>query len=230
MILNCAVFGSLMRPLNIVVTENDENNDEKKNNLEPGVNSVLDINHIEANLQNFDKALAQSEIIYNKDKTRSVSESQPPVLEDLLPKPLHNTLSHSSQKSIFVPPMSRKDIFYSGSTINLKTGSKVDINQVLNHSKDRRHSHKLSIRSDSMFYEKNNMSDTKLNIDRQDDMDQSCSPISDFFDLSVMKETVMILLIVANIFGMTGYYIPFVYITQHARKCVQGITSQLIIT
>ena len=50
------------------------------------------------------------------------------------------------------------------------------------------------------------------------------SSIRSIFDLSVLTIPAMALLSVANIFGMTGYYIPYVYIAGYAeehtlRKC-----------
>src|SRR6185437_4170141 len=121
---NCVVFGSLMRPLNIVVNseEPDETDLQKLKNTEPGVHSSLTINHLEPPLNAIQSAI-QSEILTYKNKTkmRSISDTKSPVLEELLSPVSHNTHIHSSQRSIFLPPMAKKDVFYSGSTLNLKS-------------------------------------------------------------------------------------------------------------
>ena len=55
-----------------------------------------------------------------------------------------------------------------------------------------------------------------------DDCKKSKGSIGDIFDLSVLKIPAMALLSVANIFGMTGYYIPYVYIAGYAEECIYG--------
>ncbi|CAG2171878.1 unnamed protein product [Oppiella nova] len=225
LILNCVVFGSLMRPLNIVVNseEPDEIDLQKLKNTEPGVHSSLTINHLEPPLSAIQSAI-QSEILTHKKKTkmRSISDTKSPVLEELLSPVLHKTHIHSSQRSIFLPPMAKKDVFYSGSTLNLKSESNGNLSFVSNnnniHSIDRKYSYKLSVTSDSICYEKRD-----VNKDLKTDTNKETfgSILVQIFDLSVLKKPVMILLVVANVFGMTGYYIPFVYITQHVRNGIK---------
>lgn len=52
--------------------------------------------------------------------------------------------------------------------------------------------------------------------------DSSKSSIGAIFDLSVLKMPVMTLLSIANVFGMSGYYIPYVYIAGYAEENIYG--------
>ncbi len=51
---------------------------------------------------------------------------------------------------------------------------------------------------------------------------EGSSGVFAIFDLSVLRLPAMALLSVANIFGMTGYYIPYVYIASYAEDSVYG--------
>lgn len=53
-------------------------------------------------------------------------------------------------------------------------------------------------------------------------IEKSKNSIASIFDLSVLKMPVMILLSIANVFGMTGYYIPYVYIAGYAEESIFG--------
>ncbi len=232
LILNCAVFGALMRPLNIVIEETEVNNEV---NTEPGVHSELNISKLKNTIDN---KLTKSELVINKGRInnlRSVSESRAPQLEELLR--LDKTHSSSSHLRVFVPPMARKDIFYSGSTLNLKSESFENFGSVPsrisskhNNNNDTKRLHKLSATSDSPgFFNRlvkgnRDYSGIRINVkDVDEDEDKSCAIVRNLFDLSVLRQPAMALLSVSNVFGMAGYYIPFVYITQHVRKSIKGI-------
>jgi MCP family monocarboxylic acid transporter-like MFS transporter 14 len=234
LILNCVVFGSLMRPLNIVVNseEPDEIDLQKLKNTEPGVHSSLTINHLEPPLNAIQSAIQSEILTHKKTKMRSISDTKSPVLEELLSPVLHKTHIHSSQRSIFLPPMAKKDVFYSGSTLNLKSESNGNLSFVSNnnniHSIDRKYSYKLSVTSDSICYEKRDVNKDHKKTDTNKETFGSI--LVQIFDLSVLKKPVMILLVVANVFGMTGYYIPFVYITQHVRNGIKGSVQLISLT
>ncbi|XP_054166022.1 monocarboxylate transporter 12-B-like [Oppia nitens] len=231
LILNCAVYGALMRPLNIVINQLDDHLLENKaiNSRESGVNLTTDFDYIEVHESN-NLDINYISVNSKQNKIRSKSEIRPPVLEELLPQVLHKRQSiHSSQRSIIVPPMTRKDIFYSGSTHNIKSESNGNLSGVFinnnRHSIDAKYAQKLSIASESMFYEMKDMenwdNDKQYKITNKQNNDKQ-NLILTIFDLSVLKQPVMVLLVVANIFGMTGYYIPFVYITQYAMTISDG--------
>lgn len=225
-----------MRPLNIVIEETKVNNEV---NTEPGVHSDLNISKLKNTIDN---KLTKSELVIDKgrdNKFRSVSETRAPQLEELLK--LDKTHSSSSYLRVFVPPMARKDIFYSGSTLNLKSESFENFGSVSsrisskhnNNNYDTKRLHKLSATSDPpeffnrLVNENRDYSGIRINVKdvdvKDEDKDKSCAFVRNLFDLSVLRQPAMVLLSVSNVFGMTGYYIPFVYITQHVRKSIKGI-------
>lgn len=61
---------------------------------------------------------------------------------------------------------------------------------------------------------------TKTNATKKKSTDSSKSSIGAIFDLSVLKMPVMTLLSIANVFGMSGYYIPYVYIAGYAEESI----------
>ncbi len=194
-------------------------------NTEPGVHSDLNISKRKKTIDN---KLTKSELAINKgriSKLRSGSESRAPQLEELLR--LDKTHSSSSHLRVFVPPMARKNTFYSGSTLNLKSESFENFGSVSsrisskhNNNNDTKRLHKLSATSDSpeffnrLVNESRDYSGIRINVkDVNEEEDKSCAFVRNLFDLSVLRQTAMALLSVSNVFGMTGYYIPFVYIT-----------------
>ena len=145
LILNCSVYGALMRPLNIEVT--NENEDEKVvTNTEPGVQSNTNLHklHVENVLPKVTNSNDNLKFFYQRinnkrrnDKKRTKSECVQPALEDILSAdpllaPRIRTESRTSSRSIILPPMTKNDVFYSGSTLNLtKYKNSLTSNQML---------------------------------------------------------------------------------------------------
>lgn len=215
-----------MRPLNVVINDEVVDNEVKNQNTEPGVHSDLNIHR--SVLINYDKnILTKSDIILNKNKGkyRSVSDSRAPQIEELFK--LDKSHSSSSHLTLVVPPMAKKDIFYSGSTANLKWDSNENFESVssskhINNNNTNKRSNKTLTNSDPhQHYENPNNSNLRISVKGEEN--QSCAVVREIFDLSVLRKPAMALLSISNIFGMTGYYIPFVYITQHVRKSIKGM-------
>lgn len=59
-------------------------------------------------------------------------------------------------------------------------------------------------------------------VGQEEDPKKLKSSIGAIFDLSVLRIPAMTLLSIANIFGMTGYYIPYVYIAGYAEENIYG--------
>ena len=218
LILNCSVYGALMRPLNIEVT--NENEDEKVvTNTEPGVQSNTNLHklHVENVLPKVTNSNDNLKFFYQRinnkrrnDKKRTKSECVQPALEDILSAdPLLatriRTASRTSSRSIILPPMTKNDVFYSGSTLNLTK-------------------YKNSLTSNQMLCSKQIFSNNNIKYNELSDKnsEENSSWWNELFDFSLLKKTEMILLLVSNLFGMAGYYIPFVYITQFVTRNIKG--------
>ncbi|CAG9823096.1 unnamed protein product, partial [Phaedon cochleariae] len=102
--------------------------------------------------------------------------------------PYISNLSLNRRKGSVVPPMTRKDVFYSGSILNLKEFQ----------SQKSLHDYRQSIR-------------TK----KKTRSESSC--LSQLLDLSLLKDPVFLTLGISNIFAMAAVYIPFVYLVDCAK-------------
>ncbi|XP_071516142.1 monocarboxylate transporter 14-like isoform X2 [Panulirus ornatus] len=113
----------------------------------------------------------------------------------------------SSSKSMMLRPMSRQDIFYSGSIANLR--------------EFKSQASMLSYRESALNLQGTGAS--RVVLDALDGPEEevgccSCVPesirgtLSQMMDFSLMKNPVFLLIGVANLFGMLGFYTPFVYL------------------
>ncbi|XP_037780744.1 uncharacterized protein LOC119577127 isoform X2 [Penaeus monodon] len=119
----------------------------------------------------------------------------------------------SSSKSMMLRPMSRHDIFYSGSIANLREFKSQES--------------MLSYRESALNLQGTGAS--KVVIDALDGPEEerglcSCLPesmrgtLSQMMDFSLLKNPVFLMIGVANLFGMLGFYTPFVYLPDAAKE------------
>ncbi|EDV39554.1 uncharacterized protein Dana_GF10083 [Drosophila ananassae] len=129
--------------------------------------------------------------------------------------------SQSGSSGRMVRPMSRKDIFYSGSVTNLpQYQSQKSLTNYRNSV--------LSLTK----YEKSMQSVAKLDplaeAEKHREEYDLCpclaipdsvkSVVNTMLDVSLLKDPVFMLIGVSNIFGMAGLYVPFVYLVDAARE------------
>ncbi|KAL1491778.1 hypothetical protein ABEB36_012324 [Hypothenemus hampei] len=118
-------------------------------------------------------------------------------------------LSLASKKGTMVRPLSRKDIFYSGSIMNLPEY----------------HQSQKSLTN----YRQSIMSLPKIKQLEEDGSpadicpclalpDSFKSALSQMMDVSLMKDPVFMFIAVSNLFGMAGLYVPFVYLADCAKE------------
>src|SRR5690349_20527148 len=123
-----------------------------------------------------------------------------------------------------VRPMSRKDIFYSGSVTNLKEYQ----------SQKSLTDYRNSVVSLTRF-EKDHRND----VPRYQDVETApdCCPcinlppafkaaLSSMLDVSLLKDPAFMLIGVSNLFGMAALYIPFFYLVDAATKSVSLINKE----
>lgn len=113
-----------------------------------------------------------------------------------------------------VRPMSRKDIFYSGSVTNLKEYQ----------SQKSLSGYRFSVLSFTQ-YEKEKYLEQPIPIQSEPEKDLCpCLALPDAFkqalgammDLSLLKDPAFLCIGISNIFGMAGLYVPFVYLVDAA--------------
>ncbi|XP_064118467.1 uncharacterized protein LOC135223692 isoform X1 [Macrobrachium nipponense] len=119
----------------------------------------------------------------------------------------------ASQKSMMLRPMSRQDIFYSGSIANLR--------------EFKSQASMLSYRESALNLQGTGASRVVLDaIDGPEDEKVCCSclpesmrgTLSQMMDFSLLKNPVFLMIGVANLFGMLGFYTPFVYLPAAAQE------------
>ena len=133
-----------------------------------------------------------------------------------------------------VRPMSRKDIFYSGSVTNLQeyksqkslSNYRQSVVSLTKFEKDHRHDRKDSDMENGGKYFDNILVFQKFKILF---MFLGCDPcpcinlppsfksaISSMMDVSLLKDPAFMLIAISNLFGMAGLYVPFVYLVDVA--------------
>ncbi|RZF33544.1 hypothetical protein LSTR_LSTR008190 [Laodelphax striatellus] len=132
------------------------------------------------------------------------------------------SMCYASKTSIqarkeLIRPMSRKDIFYSGSVINLPEYQ----------SQRSLAGYRASIMSLPKYSTKN------VNAPDQPDMEKGPPPdvcpcltmpdsiksvLASMLDYSLLKDPVFLLIGISNVFGMAGLYVPFFYLVDAAQK------------
>ncbi|XP_065224690.1 uncharacterized protein LOC135848662 isoform X2 [Planococcus citri] len=117
------------------------------------------------------------------------------------------------EKSEMVRPMSRKDIFYSGSVMNLPEYQ----------SQKSLQSYRQSIMSIPK-YSRERLTSENADTEKGSSEDCSCglsesfkSVLASMLDMSLLRDPVFMLIGVSNIFGMAGLYVPFVYLVEAAK-------------
>lgn len=120
-----------------------------------------------------------------------------------------------------VRPMSRKDIFYSGSVTNLKEYQ----------SQKSLTDYRNSVVSLTKF-ERDHRHDTPQQQYQDVETSDLCSclnlppafkaALSSMLDVSLLKDPAFMLIGISNLFGMAALYIPFFYLVDAATKNVSG--------
>ncbi|KAL1455086.1 hypothetical protein WDU94_009205, partial [Cyamophila willieti] len=125
-------------------------------------------------------------------------------------------------KKDYIRPMARKDIFYSGSIVNLPEYQ----------SQKSLTTYRQSVMSIPRYSRSAvNIDTADQDIEKEGGDDCSCCALPESFksvlgsmmDVSLLKDPVFMLIGVSNIFGMAGLYVPFVYLVDAAS--VAGIES-----
>ncbi|XP_050534916.1 monocarboxylate transporter 1 isoform X2 [Daktulosphaira vitifoliae] len=125
--------------------------------------------------------------------------------------------SIGGNKREIVRPMSRKDIFYSGSVLNLP--------------EYRSQKSLASYRQSILSLPKSMM---KVNEKGEEEIDEGCCPclpesinsvLSSMMDTSLLQNPVFILIGISNFFGMAGLYVPFVFLVDYAQEAGMGINK-----
>lgn len=120
-------------------------------------------------------------------------------------------MRRSSSRSMMLRPMSRQDIFYSGSIANLR--------------EFKSQASMLSYRESALNLQGTGASRAVLDaLDGPDDSEEKCSclpesmrgTLGQMMDFSLLKNPIFLLIGVANLFGMLGFYTPFVYLPSAA--------------
>ncbi|XP_076665805.1 monocarboxylate transporter 9 isoform X2 [Andrena cerasifolii] len=127
------------------------------------------------------------------------------------------TTSKSSipkEKPQIIRPLSRKDIFYSGSVVNLP---EYQSQKSLANYRQSVISLSKSVRGD--------IKDTDVEKARQQPLcpclvlpDSFKEALATMMDISLLKNPVFLLIGISNVFGMAGLYVPFVYLVEAAVK------------
>lgn len=120
-------------------------------------------------------------------------------------------------KTQMVRPMSRKDIFYSGSVTNLKEYQ----------SQKSLTDYRNSVVSLTRF-EKDHRNDVPRYQDVEVASSDPCpclppafkNALSSMLDVSLLKDPAFMLIGISNLFGMAALYIPFFYLVDAATKSV----------
>ncbi|VVC31577.1 Hypothetical protein CINCED_3A004850 [Cinara cedri] len=117
-----------------------------------------------------------------------------------------------------VRPMSRKDIFYSGSVLNLPEYR----------SQKSLASYRQSILSlpKSMMKDNDKDDDEEINEGCCSFLPESInSVLSSMMDASLLKNPVFMIIGISNVFGMAGLYVPFVYLVDFVKEARPLIDS-----
>ncbi|CAH1104895.1 unnamed protein product [Psylliodes chrysocephalus] len=117
------------------------------------------------------------------------------------------SISSRKEKPQMVRPMSRKDIFYSGSVLNLP---------------------EYKSQKSLSNYRQSILSLPQLKVEDEGSPGDICpclvlpdsfkSALAQMLDVSLLENPVFVLIGISNLFGMAGLYIPFVYLVECAKK------------
>lgn len=129
----------------------------------------------------------------------------------------NSKLSLAREKPLMVRPMSRKDIFYSGSILNLP---EYQSQKSLTNYRQSVISIPRPSRNEMGDVEKGEACDMCPCLVLPESFKSALSQMMDF---SLLKDPVFMLIAVSNLFGMAGLYVPFVYLVDCAK--FDGIES-----
>ncbi|XP_055547551.1 monocarboxylate transporter 2 isoform X2 [Wyeomyia smithii] len=123
--------------------------------------------------------------------------------------------SLKADRPVMVRPLSRKDIFYSGSVTNLKEFQ----------SQKSLTNYRNSVISLTKF-EREHRTDVRDDVEKGAEQYDLCpclvlpesfkNAIGAMMDMSLLKDPVFMMIGISNIFGMAGLYVPFVYLVDAA--------------
>ncbi|KAI5636277.1 major facilitator superfamily domain-containing protein [Phthorimaea operculella] len=226
-ILSCAIWGFLMKPL----TFPDEGNDAKPQGLEvieenqdsnkqqPENGSVMGSSHrlprnvsspvFSSGLTAFNKrgsvpSLNQRKQSYgdNLQKPDLLLHGSDPHLYQHCKQSIefggvyNSKLSVAREPPKMIRPLSRKDIFYSGSVHNLMASQKS------------LHAFRKSMAS---------IPQSVADVEKQDQGNCCTNALGSMMDTSLLKDPAFMLIGLSNFFGMAGLYVPFVYLVDAAK-------------
>ncbi|KAB7502770.1 Monocarboxylate transporter 12, partial [Armadillidium nasatum] len=143
---------------------------------------------------------------------------------------LRQRRSSKDKKGVMLPPMSRQDIFYSGSIKNL--------------NEFKSQASMLSYRESTFNLQNTSASRAVLEaFDGGDDQssdesedkkcfpDDLCSPFREMMDFSLLKNPCFLVVGIANMIGMLGFYTPFVYLPGAAiEKGIDKDSATLLVS
>ncbi|XP_053693164.1 monocarboxylate transporter 2 isoform X2 [Sabethes cyaneus] len=123
--------------------------------------------------------------------------------------------SLKADRPAMVRPLSRKDIFYSGSVTNLKEFQ----------SQKSLTNYRNSVISLTKF-EREHRNDVREDVEKGSEQYDLCpclvlpesfkNAIGAMMDMSLLKDPVFMMIGISNVFGMAGLYVPFVYLVDAA--------------
>uniref|UniRef100_A0A182Q9L7 Major facilitator superfamily (MFS) profile domain-containing protein n=1 Tax=Anopheles farauti TaxID=69004 RepID=A0A182Q9L7_9DIPT len=125
--------------------------------------------------------------------------------------------SLKADRPVMVRPLSRKDIFYSGSVTNLKEFQ----------SQKSLTNYRNSVVSLTKFEKEHSSKDMRDDVEKGREEQYDLCPclklpesfknaIGAMMDVSLLRDPVFMMIGVSNIFGMAGLYVPFVYLVDAA--------------
>lgn len=133
-----------------------------------------------------------------------------------------------------VRPMSRKDIFYSGSVTNLReyqsqkslAGYRNSVISLTKYEKEMREAQQHMMQQRSQQYDAvSRQTDVERGPTQKYDLcpcfvlpESFKSALGTMLDVSLLKDPVFMLIGLSNVFGMAGLYVPFVYMVDFAKQ------------
>jgi hypothetical protein len=131
-----------------------------------------------------------------------------------------SSIKNQAEPRHIVRPMSRKDIFYSGSIVNLpEFQSQKSIN-----------SYRQSVLNLPRTGTTADALDAEMSPAKHKPSSCPCfgsgpgafkSALEQMMDLSLLKNPVFLFIAISNVFGMLGFYIPFVFLIDAATNQVE---------
>lgn len=226
------------------IDENDENEEEDNSKSEEKLDQVRRNNRKKNNLY---VHAADFNLKGRKNGQRAISECVAPNLAILEPCLRHrdstgepnsrSTYMYRSKNSLI---FKQQDIFYSGSTLHLQPQASVlnipnkpnklnfndNISDIVTVKSEKPNTVYQTIKkflgSKAKSLEEPVTEEKQRKMTSVEDEDESgLKIVKEMLDIKLFKEsTPFLLLTIGNIFSMLGFYIPFIYLSQHVEQTV----------